>query len=91
MYTVVWNILDYSAGVVPVTNVQENEQFYKINQEKYGRRDKFAKTMVELMNGSAGLPVAVQVVTLPHEDETCLRVMNEIEKEVQFNFPEGLK
>ena len=33
------------------------------------------------MPGSVGLPVNVQVVTLPWRDEVCLRVMKELQKD----------
>jgi fatty acid amide hydrolase len=36
------------------------------------------------MKESAGLPVSVQVVTLPYEEELCLNVMRQIEEAVQF-------
>lgn len=36
------------------------------------------------MLGSAGLPVGVQVVTLPNKDELCLNVMKQIEEHVGF-------
>ena len=31
------------------------------------------------MNGSVGLPVNIQVVALPWQEELCLRVMTELE------------
>jgi Asp-tRNA(Asn)/Glu-tRNA(Gln) amidotransferase A subunit family amidase len=36
------------------------------------------------MKGSEGLPVAVQVVALPFQEEMCLRVMKEIDLETTF-------
>ena len=36
------------------------------------------------MFNSAGLPVNVQFVTLPYEEELSLKVMNEIDQVTQF-------
>ncbi len=36
------------------------------------------------MNGSAGLPMAVQVAALPYRDEVAVRVLREIEEEIGF-------
>lgn len=34
---------------------------------------------LQAMQGSVGLPVAVQCVSLPWQDELCLRLMRELE------------
>lgn len=38
------------------------------------------KTIRDAATKSVGLPLSVQVVTLPYEEEMCLRLMGEIEK-----------
>ena len=37
------------------------------------------------MEGSAGMPVGVQVVTRAWQDEQCLKIMKDLEEVVQFN------
>jgi len=36
------------------------------------------------MKGTAKLPVNVQVVTLPNQDELCLNLMKQIDERVKF-------
>ncbi|XP_030888409.1 fatty-acid amide hydrolase 1-like [Leptonychotes weddellii] len=64
--------------MVPVTAVtlQDEEElaFYK---GYYG--DSSDKSFWEAVQGSVGLPVAVQCVALPWEEELCLRFMKEAE------------
>lgn len=38
------------------------------------------KCLIECMKNSAGLPVGVQVITMPFEDEICMKVMKDIVK-----------
>jgi len=42
------------------------------------------KKMAENMRNTVGLPVGVQVVTKPFEEEKCLNIMNLIDGEIQF-------
>jgi hypothetical protein len=48
-----------------VTNVKEDEQFYRNEQKEFGRNDRFVSTLNEAMKGSKDLPVSVQVITMP--------------------------
>ncbi|XP_035107237.1 vitamin D3 hydroxylase-associated protein-like [Callithrix jacchus] len=77
-YVSLYNVLDFPVGVVPVTTVtpQDEEElaFYK---GYYG--DSSDKHFPEVMSGSVGLPVAVQCIALPWEDELCLRFMKEVD------------
>ncbi|XP_070259405.1 fatty-acid amide hydrolase 1-like [Myotis yumanensis] len=77
-YTSLYNLLDFPAGVVPVTTVtlQDEEElaFYK---GYYG--DSNDRNFKEAVEGSVGLPVAVQCIALPWEEELCLRFMKEVE------------
>ncbi|XP_077608278.1 fatty-acid amide hydrolase 1-like isoform X1 [Crocuta crocuta] len=77
-YTNLYNVIDFPVGVVPVTTVtpQDEEElaFYK---GYYG--DSSDKHFREAVQGSVGLPVAVQCVALPWEEELCLRFMKEVE------------
>jgi len=69
----IFNFLDYPAAYVPVTTVQEDEQVYKGKTSK-----KLHKAMNDLMEGSAGLKIGVQVVTLPYRDELCLNIAKQV-------------
>ena len=71
-YTLTYNSLHYPAGVVPVTTVQENEQHYLCPE---AQKDLFAAKARKECQDSAGLPVGVQIVSLPFQDEVALRVM----------------
>ncbi|XP_066228749.1 vitamin D3 hydroxylase-associated protein-like [Saccopteryx leptura] len=77
-YKSLYNVLDFPVGVVPVTTVtpQDEEElaFYK---GYYG--DTNDKNFPEAVKGSVGLPVAVQCIALPWEEELCLRFMKEVE------------
>ncbi|KAG7514587.1 hypothetical protein JOB18_038148 [Solea senegalensis] len=77
-YTAIYNLLTFPAGVVPVSTVtaqdeEELEHYKGIYQDQV---DKFFKQAV---SGAKGLPVSVQCVALPWQDELCLRFMKEVE------------
>ncbi|XP_067423893.1 vitamin D3 hydroxylase-associated protein-like [Emydura macquarii macquarii] len=77
-YTNLYNVLNFPAGVVPVTFVTEaDEEELKNYRGHYG--DPWDKRMKEAVEGSVGLPVAVQCVALSWQEELCLRFMKEVE------------
>ncbi|NXF47148.1 FAAH1 hydrolase, partial [Oceanites oceanicus] len=77
-YTMLYNVLDFPAGVVPVTMVtDEDEEELKGYQGYF--RDWWDRTLAKAFRGSVGLPVAVQCVALPWQEELCLRFMKEVE------------
>ncbi|KAM8805807.1 vitamin D3 hydroxylase-associated protein-like [Eudromia elegans] len=77
--TMLYNILNFPAGVVPVTVVTEadEEQLQLYSGYLDEPWDKGLKKAVE---GAVGLPVAVQCVALPWQEELCLRFMKEVER-----------
>uniref|UniRef100_A0A8D0GUH8 Fatty-acid amide hydrolase 1 n=1 Tax=Sphenodon punctatus TaxID=8508 RepID=A0A8D0GUH8_SPHPU len=77
-YTILYNYLDFPAGVVPVTTVTEDDEEELKNYRGY-YADKWDKSFIQAMRGSVGLPVAVQCVALPWQEELCLRFMKEVE------------
>ena len=79
LYTLLFNLLQYSAGVIPVSVTKEDECTYCD-----AHSDMISKAAAAALKGAAGLPVGVQVVTLPFQEETCLRVMAEVESGVEF-------
>ncbi|XP_057286688.1 fatty-acid amide hydrolase 1-like [Pezoporus wallicus] len=83
-YTMLYNALDFPAGVVPVTMVtDEDEEELKGYQGYF--RDWWDHTMAKAFRGSVGLPVSVQCVALPWQEELCLRFMKEVETLVLKN------
>lgn len=96
-----YNILDYPSGTVPVKLVQhedlkdvEAEQAGFIPLRKqYSERSADSERPADRLNefirlaqlDSTGLPVGVQVSTLPNKDELCLHVMDIVERAMNFN------
>ncbi|KFQ34356.1 Vitamin D3 hydroxylase-associated protein, partial [Mesitornis unicolor] len=77
-YTNLYNVLNFPAGVVPVSTVTKaDEEELKHYRGHYG--DPWDKRLKEAVEGAVGLPVAVQCVALPWQEELCLRFMKEVE------------
>lgn len=70
-YTYVWNSLDMVAGAMPVTVVKEDEQEYVSRFN-----DAFTLETKKITEGSKGLPVGVQVIGLPYQEEKVLGIMS---------------
>jgi len=62
VYTLHTSFMNLPAGVVPVTQVSEDEQ--RFLDEVY--RDMYSRKMHEVMRGSGRFPVGVHVLTLPY-------------------------
>ncbi|NXH70070.1 FAAH1 hydrolase, partial [Hydrobates tethys] len=76
--TMLYNVLNFPAGVVPVSTVTEaDEEELKLYQGCCD--DPWDRTLKEAVAGAVGLPVAVQCVALPWREELCLRLMKEVE------------
>ncbi|XP_075011945.1 vitamin D3 hydroxylase-associated protein-like [Calonectris borealis] len=76
--TMLYNVLNFPAGVVPVSTVTEaDEEELKLYQGCSD--DPWDQTLKEAVAGAVGLPVAVQCVALPWREELCLRLMKEVE------------
>jgi len=76
-YTILFNVLHMPAGCVPMTTVRAGEEVYEAHITKH--KDKLVQLSKQTMKGSEGLPIGVQVATLPFQDEKCLRVMKILE------------
>ncbi|KAM9762389.1 vitamin D3 hydroxylase-associated protein-like [Menidia menidia] len=80
--TMIFNLLNFPAGVVPVSTVTaEDEAELEDYRGVYG--DMWDKLFKEAVRGGRGLPLAVQCVSLPWRDELCLRLMREVEQLVR--------
>lgn len=77
--TVLFNMLDCPAGVLQVTKVS------KVDEEgvaDYPILDPASKLVKAANVGSEGMPVGVQVVTMPYQEELCLQIMAQLEKKL---------
>ncbi|KAI2663217.1 Fatty-acid amide hydrolase 1 [Labeo rohita] len=77
--TGLYNLLNFPAGVVPVSTVTEEDEA-QLSHYKGVHGDVWDKLFVKAVKGGVGLPVAVQCVSLPWQDEMCLRFMREVEQ-----------
>ncbi|XP_035767788.1 fatty-acid amide hydrolase 1-like [Neolamprologus brichardi] len=81
-YTIVYNLLNFPAGVVTVSTVTAKDE-EELKHYKGCYQDMWDKLFKEAVTGGEGLPVAVQCVALPWQDELCLRLMKEVEQLVK--------
>lgn len=72
-YSMLYNLLNFPAGVVPITRVREDET------ERTALVDRLDRIAAAEEKGSAGLPLAVQVVARPYREDVVLAVMIAIE------------
>jgi len=75
-YNFVWNAFNLPAGTVNVTAVKEDEQDYMPTRDQ---SDSFCTAARRACAGSVGLPVSVQLVGLPWQDEATLGAMRALE------------
>lgn len=75
-----YNLLNFCAGVVPVSMVTEEDER---NLTDLDKGERFKKILKKAAAGGVGLPVAVQCLALPWQDELCLRFMKEVEELVK--------
>ncbi|NWX68384.1 VDHAP protein, partial [Alca torda] len=76
--TMLYNVLNFPAGVVPVSTVTEADE-EELKLYRGCCDDPWDRTLKQAVAGAVGLPVAVQCVALPWRDELCLRFMKEVE------------
>jgi fatty acid amide hydrolase len=75
-FSMTWNVMQFPAGVVPVTRVRDDET------SRATSRDRMERQAAEVDRASAGLPVGVQVVARPWAEATVLALMRAIEEAV---------
>jgi fatty acid amide hydrolase len=73
-YVVVYNLLGYPTGIVPVTRVRPGEETVRKRS-----RDAAERTAKRAEQGSAGLPISVQVVARPWREHVALAAMRAIQ------------
>ncbi|OCT82708.1 hypothetical protein XELAEV_18025238mg [Xenopus laevis] len=77
-YTMLYNVVAFPAGVVPVGSVTQTDE-EELKNYKGHYNDMLDKLFVKAVEGGLGLPLSVQCVALPYQDELCLRFMKEVE------------
>lgn len=75
--SMLFNLVQFPAGVVPVTSVRADEL---TRPRPQGRADRFEATAAEVERQSQGLPLGVQLAAPPFHDETVLAVMIALER-----------
>ncbi len=78
-FTFIWNVLAMSSCSLPITVVREDEQHYDSHWE-----DDITNAIKGSVVDAANLPVNVQVVGLPFEEERVLGLSKRIEEHFQF-------
>src|SRR5579863_2404977 len=73
-YITLANVSGFPAGIVPVTRVRQGEE-----SDRPASRDLVDRVAREAERGSAGLPIAVQVLARPWRDHVVLAAMATIE------------
>lgn len=83
-YAPLVNVIGFPAGIVPVTRVRPGEE-----SDRPPSRDLVDGVARKTEQGSAGLPIAVQVIARPWHDHVALAAMTAIEAEARArpNFP----
>ncbi|XP_032821859.2 fatty-acid amide hydrolase 1 isoform X1 [Petromyzon marinus] len=78
VFHILYNLLNFPAGVVPMGTVTvQDEQELSDYRGHYG--DIWEKAFPKAVAGGVGLPLSVQCVALPWQEEQCLRLMREVE------------
>ncbi|KAL5007167.1 hypothetical protein ScPMuIL_015973 [Solemya velum] len=80
-YTNLYNVINYPAGSLPVTKVTEEDEKLL---ENYPTKTLYAKNIKKLSKGSVGLPINVQFVAPPYQEELVLRLMKEVETSIKL-------
>ena len=79
-YAILYNVLGYPTGVVPVTRVREDEE-----SQRKRSLDRLEGVAQATERGSAGLPVGVQVVARPWHEHLAFAAMRAIEAAMHGN------
>ncbi|XP_040190502.1 fatty-acid amide hydrolase 1-like [Rana temporaria] len=77
-YTMLYNLLQFPAGVVPVGSVTEEDEEALRHYKGYNN-DLWDKLFRKAVADGVRLPLSVQCVALPYQDELCLRLMKEVQ------------
>ncbi|HEX8995284.1 MAG TPA: amidase family protein [Ktedonobacterales bacterium] len=76
-YAILYNVLGYPTGIVPVSTVRSGEE-----QPRKASRDSAQRAARQAEEGSVGLPLAAQVVARPWREHVALAAMRVLEEGV---------
>ena len=78
-YSILYNYLDFPAGIAPVGFVKEDETKTRV------KKDKLSKKAALIEKDSENLPLGVQIVAKPFDEDIVLAIMMAIEKQSEFS------
>ena len=78
-YTMLWTLVGYPVGVVPITTVGAEECYFKDHYD-----DRWSRLLDFNARDSTGLPIGVQVIGHAHQDEKVLGLMQMLETKLQI-------
>ena len=79
--TAVYNVLNFPVGSVPLDVYTKQDE---MNMNDYPNSDFLFKIVKWGQQGAAGMPLNVQVIGKPWEEESVLRIMKELEESANF-------
>ena len=79
-YSFMCNICDLPTGVIPFTVVKDGEDSGYTDHHN----DRITRMIAEDMQGTVGLPLGIQVIGLPYQDEKLLGVMKRMDDARKF-------
>lgn len=77
-FTFFFNAMDMPAGNVPIKLCDNTNYDSRFN-------DEYARVLQTSVRNSQGMPVGIQVATLPKHDELCLHLMEQIDSFYRFD------
>lgn len=80
-YTAAYNVVDFPAGSVPISRVNQDDQEAL---EDYPRNDLLYHLVYNGTKGAVGMPLNVQVIGRPWQEEMVLHVMKLLQDKVNF-------
>ncbi|CAG5128430.1 unnamed protein product, partial [Candidula unifasciata] len=83
-YSVLFNLLDFPAGTVPVSTVTAGDIADLKKADKYNVETSLERQIRMPGSSSQNLPVGVQIASLPYQDEMVLRVLRDLEKKTRL-------
>lgn len=66
---------------MPVTLVREDEQTF----DEKANNDVITAAINRSMNDSVGLPVGIEIITTPFQDEKALAILKILEEQIKFS------
>lgn len=78
-YTSLYNVVNFPAGVLPITKVTKSDVTKTMDPSFYEAKTGIEKIIQADSEGTEGLPVGIQVVGLPYTEEMVLRLMKELD------------